>query len=273
MGIAFISDFGFLDHYVGVMKGVIQGICPDIQLIDITHNIPAGDVRRAAFTLKVSYRFFPRGTIFVVVVDPSVGSNRKELLVETEDYIFIGPDNGVLTLAMAEQKIKQIIHLNHPDYFLTPVSQTFHGRDIFAPVAAHIAHGVNPIQMGIPTTEYVKLSWPKPRQEGDQLIGIIMLADHFGNLITNIHRQELRDWVLQCGLGPKSADLPLFMSVGHHMIQGLAHSYADVPPQSPLAIIGSSDLLEISVRGGNAAQILNCKPADLVILGLTHHSS
>lgn len=269
--VALLSDFGHLDHYVGVMKGVIQGIAPKAQIVDITHHIPAGDIRRAAFTLKVSYRYFPQGTTFVVVVDPSVGGSRKELLIKTEHYTFIGPDNGVLSLAIAEEKVLQVIQLDKREYFLTPVSLTFHGRDIFAPVAAHAARGIRPELLGTPINDYVKLSWLKPRIEGEQLFGIIMLVDHFGNLITNIYRQELRDWLQQCGLGPKSKDFPLAISIGHHMIHGLAHSYSDVPPQSPLAIIGSSDLLEIAVNGGNAAEILHCKPADLVLLGLNLH--
>src|SRR3989442_15159550 len=179
--ITLATDFGFSDWFVGTMKGVILGIAPRAAIVDITHEIPAGDIRAGAFALRASYRFFPKGTVHVVVVDPGVGSERKAIVVETDNYFFIGPDNGVLSWALAKERIKTIRALENEHYFLHPISGTFHGRDIFAPVAAHLASGVPTRKLGPVSKDFMRLPWPEPKRARNRIEAKIVCIDRFGN--------------------------------------------------------------------------------------------
>lgn len=242
--ITFLTDFGTRDAFVGIMKGVVLGMYPTASLVDLSHEVPPQDVLSGALLLRSAVSYFPPGTIHVVVIDPGVGSNRRALVVETRQAYFVGPDNGVLSLAAPEPDIVRIIHLTNERYFLPQRSQTFHGRDVFAPVAAHLACGVAPEQMGaeVPTMEH--LSLPPVHQQAHSLTGCIIHIDHFGNAITNIAEADLRPF-------PRAA---LLASIGTVRIRGVVASYASVEIGAPALIVNSWGLVEIAVRNGSAAQ-------------------
>lgn len=244
--ITLLTDFGLEDNFVGVMKGVILGINPVARIVDITHNVRPQDIMSAAFLLKGSYKYFPKGTIHLVVVDPGVGSKRKAIIVKTEDYIFVGPDNGVLSLALDECKIKKIIHITNVNYFLKPVSDTFHGRDVFAPVTGYLAKGIQLEKFGREVREYKKLDIPKVKAGKGQIIYI----DRFGNLVTNIPK----------GVSGKIQ----FKGIS---IDKISSSYAEVEIGRPLAIFGSFGNLEISIRNGSAKDYFRAKIGDEVRIG------
>jgi Uncharacterized conserved protein len=246
--IALMTDFGLADPYVGMMKGVMLGIAPDCRVVDITHHIPAHDILEAALVLRTSYRFFPTGTIFVVVVDPGVGSSRRPILIRTERYFLVGPDNGVLSLACELEECRDAFHLTSRKYFLDPVSNTFHGRDLFSPVAAWLSRGTAPELLGERVPSFEKLDLPAARRSGNALIGSVLRIDSFGNLITNISRQDLAT------LGT-DADVPT-IEIGEKVITRMCCAYAEAEPGEVFAIWGSSGLLEISANQASAAQIL-----------------
>ena len=189
--ITLTTDFGTQDWFGGTMKGVIFGVAPRATIVDITHEIPAGDIRAGAFALAASCRFFPKGTVHVAVIDPGVGGRRKAIAVQTANYFFVGPDNGVLSFALAREKIKSLHRLENPDCFLQPVSQTFHGRDIFAPVAAHLGCGTSVGKLGPAQKGFVRLSWPQPRVRRNRIEGEVVFIDRFGNAMTNIKNSSL----------------------------------------------------------------------------------
>ena len=184
--ITLTTDFGTRDWFVGTMKGVIASIAPRSTVVDLTHDLPPGDIRGGAFALAASHRFFPKGTIHVAVVDPGVGSRRKAIAVQTAKGVFVGPDNGVLSWALAKEKIRAIHALENEAYFLQPVSRTFHGRDIFAPVAAHLSRGVPIQKLGPALKDFVRLDWPEPRVRRGGFEGEVVYIDRFGNAITNL---------------------------------------------------------------------------------------
>ena len=184
--ITLTTDFGLTDWFVGTMKGVILGIAPRATIVDITHQIPAGDIRSGAFALLGSYRFFPKGSVHVAVIDPGVGSERKAIVAETDNYFFIGPDNGVLSWTLPKERIKTIRALENEHYFLHLISGTFHGRDIFAPVAAHLASGVPTRKLGPVSKGFMRLPWPEPKRARNRIEGEIVYIDRFGNAITNL---------------------------------------------------------------------------------------
>src|SRR5262249_4470200 len=189
--ITLTTDFGTADWFVGTMKGVILGIHPCTQLVDITHEIPAGNIRAGAFALAVSYAVFPKGTVHLAVVDPGVGTGRKAIAVQTADYVFAGPDNGVLSLALARESIKAVHQITNARLFLHPVSNTFHGRDVFAPIAANLSKGLSIRKVGPPLKEFVRLNWPEPHRSANSIQGEIAYIDRFGNAITNIGHATL----------------------------------------------------------------------------------
>jgi S-adenosylmethionine hydrolase len=242
--ITFITDFGATDWYAGAIKGVVLGINPGACIVDICQNIRRGDVIAAAFALKNSYRFFPKGTVHAVIVDPGVGSRRRILLARSEGYFFLAPDNGVLDFVLGERARKSARTLQNHRYWLKTVSNTFHGRDIFAPVAAHLSLGVAPERFGPPCESRARLAYPFPRKRGSRALeGEVIYVDTFGNLVTNIEEGSLRgDTVI--------------ISIGGKRINGVKNSYMDVPDGELLAIYGSSGYLEISVNGGSAAEEL-----------------
>lgn len=245
--ITLLTDFGAQDWFVGTMKGVILGIAPRTTIVDIAHEIPPGDIRAGAFALAASCGYFPKGTIHMAVVDPGVGSSRKAIAVQTADYLFVGPDNGVLSFALAKQKIKSVRRLENEKYFLRPVSRTFHGRDIFAPVAAHLARGVSIHKLGSEQKKVVRLRWPEPRETLEGIEGEIVYVDRFGNAITNIESAWLR------------SDENIEVLAGRKRLCAMRPFYQSAPSGEAVAVPGSSGFLEIAVNGDSAAEKLRLK--------------
>jgi hypothetical protein len=250
--ITLTTDFGTQDWFVGTIKGVILGIASRAVIVDITHEIPAGDIRAGAFALAASCHFFPKGTVHVAVVDPGVGGARKAIAVQTANYFFVGPDNGVLSWALAKEKIKSVRRLENANYLLRPVSRTFHGRDIFAPVAAHLAGGLPVGKLGPAQKDFVKLPWPRPRVQPNRIEGEVVFIDRFGNAITNIANADL------------STPNHLKIFLGHKPLCPVKHFYQSVPAGQAAAVPGSSGFLEIAVNGGSAAKRFGLKTGDRV---------
>jgi S-adenosyl-L-methionine hydrolase (adenosine-forming) len=247
--IAILSDFGYRDHYVGAMKGVIASIAPGAPIIDITHGVPPQSVTAGAFILRASWRYFPRGTIFLAVVDPGVGTPRLPVVVETRAGArFVGPDNGLLWPAVAEAGFARAFELRSPRYRLERISATFHGRDIFAPGAAWLWRGVRPSAMGPALASMRRLDIAAPVRKGRELCGSVVYADHFGNLVTNINRASFERFA--SFFHGKMVSVRISRSA---RIQ-LRKAYGDAPKGAPLAIFGSFELLEIAVRDGSAAE-------------------
>ena len=248
--ITLTTDFGDESGYAGVMKGVILTVNPNCQIIDITHRVSQQDVEEAAFLLNNSFSYFPEHSIHVVVVDPGVGSERKPILVETDKYWFVGPDNGVFSFMFLMEGFKKVWGITNKSYFLPEVSSTFHGRDIFAPVAAHLSLGVSAEELGKELKGFVMLKDLEPKVEAGVIKARVVYADHFGNLISNISKDLFSRLV---------ADKSFNISVGGEMIQKLSLSYADVRDGEVLALFGSSQWLEISVKNGNCQKELDIK--------------
>jgi len=242
--IALLTDFGTRDPYVGVMKGVIERISPGTDVIDITHEINPQNIVQAAFILSKIFHYFPSGTIFAIVVDPGVGTSRRALAVKAGDYYYITPDNGVLSLVLADMEINEMVEIINPKYMLTPISDTFHGRDVFAPAAAHISSGVPLHYLGPYTGEYKKIDIPKSHLGKYLIRGRVLFTDHFGNLITNIEASLL-----------KGREIGL-VRIGGYMVHQVNRSYEESAPGDLLAIIGSYDTLEIAISHGSAAKFL-----------------
>jgi S-adenosyl-L-methionine hydrolase (adenosine-forming) len=250
--IALLTDFGVRDHYAGTMKGVILGICPDVTLVDISHDVPPHDVLAGALELAASYQYFPAGTIFLVVVDPGVGSARRALAADAGDYTFVAPDNGVLTLVMDGHPPKRLVELSERRYARPTVSRTFEGRDRFAPAAAWLAKGVDLSALGRSAGAPYRLDVPKPTAErgSGTVLGEVWRVDRFGNLITNIDRRTFDAIVSPAGG-------VLDVRVGEHRVQKVVSSYADAEPGEICALFGSSDHLEIAANGASAAALLH----------------
>lgn len=245
--VALLTDFGTRDHYAGTLKGVVLGICPDATLVDIGHDVPAHDVLTGALELAACYRYFPHGTIFLVVVDPGVGSSRRGIAADVGDYKFVAPDNGVLSAVFAETPPKKVIELTERKYALPTVSRTFEGRDRFAPAAAHLAKGVTLVSLGKSLANYHTLDLPRPLINGHELTGQVVRIDRFGNVITNIDRRTLE----------KFADGgPIAVEVGGREIPRIVATYAEAPAQELCALFGSTDHLEVAINGGDAAASL-----------------
>jgi len=245
--IALLTDFGLNDNFVGVMKGVIYRINPEAKIVDLFHQVESHNIRDAAFLLKGSYPYFPEGTIFLVVVDPGVGGERKSIIVKTKKHLFVAPDNGVLSF-LKEKEIKMIVEITNEEYFLKPVSSTFHGRDIFASVAAHLSKGKNVKNFGPVIREMEKLEFPEPQLKNNRLVGEVMYIDHFGNLITNISR----DTFLRFIEGKKFK-----IAIGKAKISKISSSYQEGKKGLPIAIFDSFDNLEISLYCDDASRHLN----------------
>jgi S-adenosyl-L-methionine hydrolase (adenosine-forming) len=247
--ITLLTDFGSTDPYVGMMKGVIATICPDANVVDLTHEVPPQDIRTGAFFLERSFRYFPAATIHVAVVDPGVGTSRKPIAVRSAGHVFIGPDNGLLSLAAQRPRA---VTLRRASYFRTDVSQTFHGRDVFAPVAAHLAAGVPFESLGPALRRIVALASTRPRRTQRGLKGAVVSVDRFGNLITNL---DLTAW--------KSLRRPR-LAIGSFTTTELAPSYGAVRRGELALILGGYGLLEIAARDGSAAKILELGSGALV---------
>jgi len=245
--ITLTTDFGECDHYVAMMKGVILSINPDATIIDVTHQIPAYSIKEGSLIIKVSHTYFPSGTIHVGIVDPGVGGTRRPLAILVDNHFFVGPDNGLFSPIIETQPHIQITHLNKKKYWLDNISPTFHGRDIFAPAAAHLSLGVNPFSMGEKIDNPTLLPSPLPQKNNSDLVGEVIRVDHFGNLITNITEEHLDPFLV-------SKDL--IIRIGRVTLKKISTTYNDVPAGHPLALIGSSHLLEIAVNMGKAPDYL-----------------
>lgn len=272
--IALLSDFGDRDTYVGTMKGVILGIAPDVCLVDITHNVDPQHVRQGAFMLGNVYHHFPAGTVFLVVIDPGVGSMRRPIALRGGGYTFVAPDNGVLSYVMDMLGQGEIIELTNTDYWLPEISRTFHGRDIFAPVAAHLASGVSLQELGDPPGQVVRLPKPQMHVNGQQVTGEVMHIDHFGNVTTSIGHMY---WESEGRLTLASAfndDLPKMRVSAENStvllhgetIYSIRASYSEALRGDLLAVVGSSGYLEVAVNQGNAAERLDVVVGDRVEL-------
>ena len=246
--IALLTDFGSQDHYAGTMKGVMLGICPDATLVDITHDIPAHDVMAGALELAAAYKYFPAGTIFVVVVDPGVGSARRGVAADTGDYRFVAPDNGVLTQVLRETPAKKIVELTERRYARPTVSRTFEGRDRFAPAAAWLAKGTQLPALGRPVADIQKLDIPVAELNGDTIQGVVLRVDRFGNLVTNIDRKMV-ERVSQGGA--------ITIDAGGRRIERLVATYAELPAEGVGALFGSTDHLELAAPSARAAERLS----------------
>jgi S-adenosylmethionine hydrolase len=248
--IALLTDFGYRDHYVGAMKGVIAGIAPNARIIDIAHGIPPQSVVAGALALRQSWRFFPKGTVFVAVVDPGVGTSRLPIAIDTHAGArFVGPDNGVLYLAANDAGIRRIVELHASKYRLKDVSATFHGRDIFAPAAAWLASGKPLASFGPALTKMTRLSIEPPTRRGNALEGKVIYVDGFGNLVTNLDRATIEAFAASF----RVTRLSVTISNGAPM--EIIQAYADASTGAPLAILGSFEFLEIAIRDGSAAAI------------------
>jgi S-adenosylmethionine hydrolase len=244
--IALLTDFGTTDHYAGTMKGVILGICPDVTLVDITHDIPPHDVLAGALELAAAYKYFPAGTIFVAVVDPGVGSARRGVAADTGDYRFVAPDNGVLTQVLRDAPARKIVELTERRYARPTVSRTFEGRDRFAPAAAWLAKGTLLPALGRPVTAIHKLDVPVPEAADDSIRGVVVRVDRFGNLVTNIDRKLVE----KLGQGGITID------AAGQRVERLVATYAELPPEGVGALFGSTDHLELAAPSSSAADRL-----------------
>lgn len=249
--ITLLTDFGTRDHYVAAMKGVIHRIAPRVSIVDITHEISAQNILEAAFTLRQSLIWYPTGTVHVAVVDPGVGSSRCILAGRYSGQIVLAPDNGLLSLLHRDLRLEELYSVEQERFFLPNVSSTFHGRDIFAPVAAHIASGLRLSMLGPRVRELEVLPLASPKRSGDEIRGCVLHVDRFGNLITNIGIEMLANDMRR----GKS----FCVRVADRDVGPICNNYSNVDHGELLALIGSSGTIEISVNGGNAAQMLNAK--------------
>ena len=245
--VALLTDFGTRDHYAGTLKAVVLSICPDATLVDIGHEIPPHDVRAGALELAACYRYFPSGTIFLVVVDPGVGSSRRGIAADCGDYRFVAPDNGVLSAVFRELPPKKVVELTERKYARPTISRTFEGRDRFAPAAAWLAKGIALMSMGRSITNYQLLDLPRPEITADGISGEVVRVDRFGNLITNIDRKALEQF---------ADGRAIAVALDGRDIPRIVATYAEAPAGELCALFGSTDHLEVAVNAGDAAAAL-----------------
>lgn len=260
MLVTLLTDFGTRDYFVGAMKGALLAVSPQAQIVDLTHEIAAHDVAEGAYTLLAAYDAFPAGTIHVAVVDPGVGSARRPVLVATRDYYFVGPDNGLFSYVCERATDARVFHLTNSAYFRAPVSSTFHGRDIFAPVAGALASSVSPTELGVQLTDYERLAPLAPTRAPDgTLTAAVIHVDRFGNLITNITRADLPDETTAQGI---------VIGVGEHQVRSFRRFFAegDSGVREIFAIWGSAGFLEIAATRAPAAQLLGVTRGQQVIV-------
>jgi len=257
--ITLLTDFGLKDPYVASMKGVILSINPQCTLVDITHQVSPYDIKEGAFILAQAYSTFPKGTIHLSVVDPGVGSPRKPILFVTKNYFFIGPDNGLFTFALKKEKLKKVIALGKMEFFLPEVSPTFHGRDLFAPVAAHLSFGIAPESFGRVIKSWNEISFPEPVLRQEKLIVEVAHIDTFGNLVCNIDYKNLLQF---------SKSRPFVIKIGKRTMRGLKKGYWEGRKDEPMALIGSGGFLEISVRERNAQKLFKVKRGDKITVSV-----
>jgi len=247
--ITLTTDLGVSDWFVGSMKGLMLGIDPAVDIVDITHEVPPGDVRAGAFALAASYRCFPRNTVHMAAVDPVAGSRCAGIMVKTPEYQFVGPDNGVLSMALEQEKVLEIRRLDNDIYFHKPISNTCRARDIFGPVAIFLTQAILVDSLGEKLPDYFRPDWARATVDGDTVRGEIVYFDRFGNAITNI-----RDAAPTCST----------VRVGTRVECELKAGYQDVAAGQPLGVIGSSGFIEVSIAGGNARTTYSLKLGDAV---------
>src|SRR6056297_1390911 len=244
--ITLTTDFGVQDHYVGAMKAVLLSISEKARLVDIPHQIPPQDIMAGAWVVRNSAMLFPPNTVHLVVVDPGVGTNRKPIAIKIKDQYLVGPDNGIFSLITDQYDYKGV-ELTNPDFWRADQSSTFHGRDIFAPVAAHLSNGVKMSELGQPIEKLETYRWAVPISDRDGVQGWVVHIDHFGNLISNIPESMIRDAV-------GGGDLKIY--VGNTIFDTVVNTFGDVPDGEPAAYIGSSGVLEIAINKGDAREML-----------------
>ncbi|MBT0158991.1 SAM-dependent chlorinase/fluorinase [Candidatus Bathyarchaeota archaeon A05DMB-2] len=259
--ITLTTDFGLKDPYAAEMKAAILSICPSAMIIDVTHEIEKFNIRMGAYVLASAALYFPKGTIHVAVVDPGVGTRRRSILIKTRHGFFVGPDNGLLILAAEKTGVDGVYELTNPRFMLPKVSSTFHGRDVFAPAAAHLANGAKPEAFGPEIRDIEKPSFAKVIERKGSFTGEVLHVDGFGNVITNISaevlaRMGVRDW------------LRVELASGRLRLR-FCKAYGEAKPQEPLALIGSHGYLELSVNQGSASERFGLKSGDKVAVGVT----
>lgn len=244
------TDFGTNDHFVGTMKGVILGIVPDAEIVDISHAVQPFDVLDGALTIAQAYSYFPTGTVHVVVVDPGVGTARRPIIASSEQHHFVAPDNGVLSLIYAREERMHVRYVSQQHYFLQPICNTFHGRDVFAPVAAYLAKRVDGEKFGEIVTDFVRFNAPKPKPVDNRTMrGVVLKVDRFGNLITNLTPQDVPMLFQE--------NKPAFkITIGKREITDIKSTYSEGEPGEVFGILGSMGYLEISTNRGSAAQVV-----------------
>jgi S-adenosyl-L-methionine hydrolase (adenosine-forming) len=251
--IALLTDFGLKDNYVGITKAVIAGIFPGVKFIDISHEVSSYDVRQAAFILRTSYNFFPQSTVFLAAIDPGVGSERKALAVKTKNYFFVGPDNGVLSLAVSADGIESIVELTQEEYFLKQVSSTFQARDIFASVSAFLAKGVAIERMGRIRQDLKHISIQAPEMKNHLMQGEIIFIDKFGNLVTNLPKSLLKGKEFE-------------IEINGRKIDKIYNSYSQAKDEELFLSQGSFGYIEVSVKKAKAQKLIPAKTGDKLIL-------
>jgi S-adenosylmethionine hydrolase len=249
MIITLTTDFGLSDPFVGIMKGVILGIVPNARLVDVSHDSRSYDILEGAFLIESTYRYFPDGTVHLVIVDPGVGSARRPIAALSNGHVFVAPDNGVLSTVLGDEgsdpSVPLVHHITNASLFLPSVSTTFHGRDIFAPVAAHLARGTPIDSVGPRIVDYVRKPLPKPKPRGDKLIGSVLRIDKFGNIITNLRRTDLcPDFTIRV------AGLP---------IRRLCATFSEGRQGELFAVEGSTGYIELALNQGSAADQLKVR--------------
>lgn len=251
--ITILTDFGTTDPYVGIMKGVILSLNPEARIVDLTHEIPHGDIRAGAFALSSAATWFPPGTVHLAVVDPGVGGRRKAVAVEGERYVFVGPDNGLLAPAAGKDRVKRVVEISNPKYALDRISSTFHGRDVFAPAAAHLAGGLDPDSLGPVLDGLAGLEVPEPARSPGRVAGEVVHVDGFGNLITNITEEDLPAGPGECEVAVKGM-----------VIEGISSTYSDAAEGEVLALMESTGRLEVARCMGSAARALGAGAGEAV---------
>jgi len=251
--ISLLSDFGNKDPYVAEMKAVILSIDPKARIVDITHEIEKFDIRMGAYILASATPYFPPNTVHVAVVDPGVGTKRRPIIAETSRSLYVGPDNGLLMLAAHKEHVTNVYTIDNPKYMLSDVSKTFHGRDIFAPAAAHLALGKGPSDFGPAIQDCVLPEFAKPHQRNGELLGEILHIDDFGNIVSNITLEDLEK------MGFRKGSILLFRLGGKTLSIRFCSAYGEVPAGTPLTLIGSSNFLEVAVNQRSASEIFKAK--------------
>lgn len=256
--ITLTTDYGTNDHLVGTVKGVILKINPEVTIVDITHHVTPFDLLDGALAIGAAYSYFPPRTIHIVVVDPGVGTERRPLLATADNQYFVAPDNGVLSLVYDRDPNAVVRHANAEHYFLQPVSKTFHGRDVFAPIAAWLSKGWQTAAMGEEIQDYKKFAIPKPKASDGVVKGIVMRVDNFGNLVTNFRAEDLPQDALSNG--------KINLQVGTQIISRMVETFGHGQANEPVAYVGSSGYVEIAVNKGNASRSLSIGRGKPVVL-------